>query len=224
MAFILSIETATKVCSVAVHYNGKIVSLVQNFSEKSHAERVHALIQNVLKESHIELSDIKAVAISAGPGSYTGLRIASSLAKGLCFALQIPLIAVDTLQSMAKAIAIDGFFSCPMIDARRNEVYCAIYNATNELILANEAKIIDKDSFSDLLESNKMIFFGDGSTKCKDIILHPNAFFLDIIHPNATQIGQIAYQKFVENKIEDLAYFEPHYLKEFYTTSKILDF
>lgn len=222
MSYILSIETATKVCSVAVHFEGKLISIFQNFTEKSHAERLHALIEAVLIESKITLKDLKAIAISAGPGSYTGLRIASSLAKGLCFALEIPLIAIDTLQSMALELSLPGFFVCPMLDARRMEVYCAIYDNNNELIYPTEAKVIDNQSFIDILEKNKILFFGDGSTKCKDLINHNNAFFMANIYPSAAQIGVLAYPKFQKNIFEDIAYFEPHYLKEFYTNSKIL--
>lgn len=221
MSYILSIETATKICSVAVHLEGKVISLAQNFGEKTHAERIHALIQNVLAESKIGMQQLQTIAISAGPGSYTGLRIASALAKGLCFGLQIPLIAVDTLQSMALATSISGFLTCPMLDARRMEVYCALFDSQNTKIAHTEAKIIDVHSFEMALETNKIIFLGDGAAKCKDIITHKNAFFLDNIHPSAVQIGELAYKKFLSNQVEDIAYFEPHYLKEFYTNSKV---
>lgn len=217
MAYILSIETATKVCSVAIHFEGKIISVIQNHTDKSHAERINTLIENVLVESKITLKDIQAVAISAGPGSYTGLRIASSLAKGLCYALKIPLIAVDTLQSMALAICSDGFYSCPMLDARRMEVYCAIYNHKNQLVVPTKAKVIDEQSFLNILQDNKILFFGDGAAKCQSIITHPNASYMQNIYPNAMQIGILAYQRYLSSQFEDLTYFEPHYLKEFYT-------
>lgn len=222
MSYILSLETATKACSVAIHFEGKTITVIQNFTEKSHAERLHALIEAVLVEAKITLKDLKAVAISAGPGSYTGLRIASSLAKGLCFALQIPLIAINTLQSMALEISMQGFLVCPMLDARRMEVYCAIYDFKNDIIHPTQAKVIENDSFKEVLETNQILFFGDGSAKCKELINHKNAFFMDNKYPNAAQIGIIAFQKFKKNNFEDLAYFEPHYLKEFYTTSKVL--
>lgn len=216
MAHILSIETATKICSVALSTDGEPIAFIQFFIDKSHAERIHSLIHSVLETSKLTLSDLSAIAISAGPGSYTGLRIASALAKGLCFSLDIPLIAINTLDAMAFGLAISGFKKCPMLDARRMEVYCGIYNEKMVLEKPIEAKIIDSQSFEEELSKSKIVFFGDGALKCKNVIIHPNAFFVSDFHPTALQISKLANLKFNEKRFEDLAYFEPHYLKEFY--------
>lgn len=216
MTHILSIETATKICSIAIHSNGEPIAFTQFFIDKSHAERIHALIISVLETSKLKFENLSAIAISAGPGSYTGLRIASALAKGLCFSLDIPLIAIETLNAMAVGLPLSRLKKCPMLDARRMEVYCRLYDENNNPILPTEAKIIDSESFINELENSKIVFFGDGSLKCKNLISHPNAFFLDDFYPTALQIGKLAIEKFNLQKFEDLAYFEPHYLKEFY--------
>ncbi|TAF72493.1 MAG: tRNA (adenosine(37)-N6)-threonylcarbamoyltransferase complex dimerization subunit type 1 TsaB [Bacteroidetes bacterium] len=216
MTHILSIETATKICSIALHSNGKPISFTQFFIDKSHAERIHALILSVLETSKLKFENLSAIAISAGPGSYTGLRIASALAKGLCFSLDIPLISIETLDAMAIGLPLSLFKKCPMLDARRMEVYCRLYDENNNAISPTEAKIIDSESFINELENSKIVFYGDGSLKCKNLISHPNAFFLDDFYPTALQIGKLAFEKFNQNNFEDLAYFEPHYLKEFY--------
>lgn len=218
MAFILSIETSTKVCSVALHSKGVLVSFSQYFLEKSHSSILTPLIDETIKHSGINMSDLSAIAISEGPGSYTGLRIGTSTAKGLCFGLDIPLIAVSTLISMAhgvRKININQALLCPMLDARRMEVYCLI--ADNELrILQNVApEIIDEESFQNLLSDNSVIFFGDGSAKCKSVIDSNQAIFLDDIHPSAREIGDLAWLKYQQNDFVDLASFEPFYLKAF---------
>lgn len=222
---ILSLETSTHVCSVALHSNGIVLAYSEILIDKSHAEKITILIQQVCEEAKTELSAIDGVAISKGPGSYTGLRIASSTAKGLCFALDKPLISVDTLQSMALEVAKSQFglilansiFSIvPMIDARRMEVFTCLYNAQAQKISEVEAKIVEENAFSEELENTKLIFCGNGADKCRPIITHSNAFFIDDIYPKATYIGYLASEKFSKNEFENVVNFEPFYLKEFY--------
>lgn len=214
---ILSIETATKVCSVAIHNQGTLVAVAELHMANSHSEHLSMLIKNLLERSEVKRENLTAIAVSAGPGSYTGLRIGTSTAKGLCFALDIPLIAVDTLEALALTFAkyTKNTLLCPMIDARRMEVYCQIRDNALGVIQETEAKIIDEDSFSELLDSQKIAFFGNGSEKCREVITHINATFIQDVTPSATSIGELAWSAFEKQEFEDLAYFEPHYLKEF---------
>jgi tRNA threonylcarbamoyladenosine biosynthesis protein TsaB len=162
--------------------------------------------------------------VSAGPGSYTGLRIGTSVAKGICFALDIPLIAVDTLTTMSQAVLASGVevgddtLLCPMIDARRMEVYTALHDKRLKTIEETNAKIIDEDSFADVLEKNRVLFFGNGAAKCKDVIKSSNAVFVDNIFPLAANMSPLAEKAFIENDFVDVAYFEPFYLKSFVAT------
>lgn len=224
MSLILCIETATPVCSVALSKNGEILSLKETAKKNSHSEVVTLFIDDLLRENKIQYTDLNAVAVSKGPGSYTGLRIGVSTSKGLCYALGIPLIAINTLRSMAYGMAeiylkegktSENILFCPMIDARRMEVYSAIYDENNNEVRETKAEIIEKKSFSEYPEQNQMIFFGDGAAKCKDIITHPNSFFYENIHPSAINMVLIAEQKFQKQQFEDVAYFEPFYLKDF---------
>ena len=216
MTYILNIETATKNCSVSISKEGKTIALKElNDGNYSHAEKLHELIGQVVLEANIALSDLKAVAVSKGPGSYTGLRIGVSAAKGLGFALDIPLISVNTLQSLALSVTIDKGYKIPLLDARRMEVYSQVFNEKNEMIRAVYAEIIDADSFSEFLNAEKVYFFGDGAEKCKEIITHKNAVFIDEKFPSANEMSVISYQKYLKNEFEDVAYFEPFYLKEF---------
>ena len=218
MAFILSIETSTKVCSVALHHDGAIVSCSQYHLEKSHSSILVPLIEETLHHCGISKDDLSAVAISEGPGSYTGLRIGTSTAKGLCFGLEIPLIAVSTLMSMAYEVNqnnVSEALLCPMLDARRMEVYNLITNRRLEIIEDVRPNIIDEDSFQELLKSNEMLFFGDGSSKCKEVISHDSAIFIEGVVPSARNIGALAWIKFQQQVLADLAYFEPFYLKAF---------
>ena len=222
MTLILSIETATPVCSVALTKDNKIIGIKESDQKNSHSEIVTVFIDELMKENKLVFSDLDAVAVSKGPGSYTGLRIGVSTAKGLCYALDIPLISVNTLQSMAAGMTkqynqtkeLPTLF-CPMIDARRMEVYCAIFDNNNHEVRKTKAEIIEPDSFKTYLETNQVIFFGDGAAKCKEVIKHPNVVFLVDIHPSAANMTEIANQKFQKNQFEDVAYFEPFYLKEF---------
>jgi tRNA threonylcarbamoyladenosine biosynthesis protein TsaB len=216
LILILNIETATKNCSVSISKEGKTIALKElNDGNYSHAEKLHKLIEQVALEAKIELSDLKAIAVSKGPGSYTGLRIGVSAVKGLCFALDIPMISVNTLQSLALSVSIDKGYKIPLLDARRMEVYSQVFNDKNEKIRDVHAEIIDSDSFSEFLNADKVYFFGDGAEKCKEIITHKNAVFIDGKFPSAKEMSVISYEKYGKNEFEDVAYFEPFYLKEF---------
>lgn len=216
MTYILNIETATKNCSVSISKEGKTVALKElNDGNYSHAEKLHELIGQVVLEAKISLSDLKAIAVSKGPGSYTGLRIGVSAAKGLSFALDIPLISTNTLQSLALSVSIDKGYKIPLLDARRMEVYSQVFTEKTEMIRAVYADIINSDSFSDFLNAEKVYFFGDGAQKCKGIISHENAVFIDGKFPSAKEMSAISYEKYLKNDFEDVAYFEPFYLKEF---------
>ncbi len=218
MSLILSLETSAKVCSVAIHDQGKLITTKEIHVEQSHASKLAVLIDEVMKESSIESNQLSAVAVSSGPGSYTGLRIGTSTAKGLCFALDISLISIGSLELLAYQMNKQNpsnAYLCPMIDARRMEVYCEVFDSSLNVVRQIEAKVIEPSSFADLLEQNEIIFFGDGSDKCKDQITHPNARFVSGIYAAASEMGQPVYHKFQNQQLEDLATFEPHYLKEF---------
>lgn len=217
MAIILNIETATKNCSVSLAKDGEMLILIElNEGQFSHAEKLHSIILEVLKKSHKEMDDIDAIAVSSGPGSYTGLRIGVSAAKGLCFSLDKPLISIPTLTSLANAIIIaNGDMIIPLLDARRMEVYSAVFNFEKEQIRETQAQIIDENSYSEYLEKGKVYFLGDGALKCKETIIHDNAIFLEGYFPSAKEMVGLSYQKFINNDFEDVAYFEPYYLKDF---------
>lgn len=222
MAYILNIETATKNCSVSVAKDGEIVAITElNEGGFSHAEKLHQFISDVINQANITFSNLKAIAVSKGPGSYTGLRIGVSAAKGLCFALDIPLISVNTLQSLAESVIISEGYKIPMLDARRMEVYSAVYDEQNNLKEDVTATIISEDSFLNFLEKKTVYFFGDGADKCKEILTHKNAIFIDNKFPSAKEMGKLSYLKYKKSDIENVAYFEPFYLKDFMvTTSK----
>lgn len=221
MSLILSIDSATKVCSVALHENGYLLASQHLHIDKSHSGLLTVLIDDVLRYAGFGLPDLSAVALSEGPGSYTGLRIGASTAKGIGFALDIPVITVGTLQAMAAGMrkyAEPGSLLCPMIDARRMEVYCLLMNREGEMVLEPEAKIIDENSFLEELRTHKIYFFGDGAAKCSALLgEHPQARFIDDIVPSAVHVGELAQAKFEAKDFADLAYFEPYYLKEFYS-------
>jgi len=222
MALILLIETATKSCSVSLSSENKIIACKEEVNKQySHAEKLTVFITELFKTQDFSIKDLDAIAVSKGPGSYTGLRIGVSTAKGLCYALDIPLISVSTLKVMAFRIAQEeeSDLYCPMIDARRMEVYNAFYNRKNEEIRGIQADIIEVYSYQNELDK-KVLFFGDGAQKCKQIIQHPNAKFLDNIFPSSKDMLEIANEKFAEKDFEDIAYFEPFYLKDFVTGKK----
>jgi tRNA threonylcarbamoyladenosine biosynthesis protein TsaB len=218
LSYIINIETATKNCSVALTKDGKTV-LCKEIAEEgySHAERLHVFIEEIIKEAAITFKDLSAVAVSQGPGSYTGLRIGVSAAKGLCYALEIPLIAVDTLQVLASQAQISNGVIIPMIDARRMEVYSAIFSPNFTKTRAVQAEIITKISFNDL--QDKVYFVGDCSQKCKPVLTKDNFVFLDdIVHPSAKEMSILSFEKFKNLDFVDVAYFEPYYLKDFMIT------
>jgi len=216
LSIIINIETATKNCSVSLAKNGEIIAIKElNNGNYSHAEVLHPFIVDILKEADLTSKDIDAVAVSKGPGSYTGLRIGVSAAKGLCFAYDKPLISIDTLTSLSYNISLDKGYIIPMIDARRMEVYAAIYDENHKQIREIKAEIIDENSYSEYLEKSKVYFLGDGSQKCKEIIKHKNAVFIDYKFPSAKEMAQLSFDKYKKNDIENVAYFEPFYLKDF---------
>ena len=216
MAIILNIETSTKNCSVSIADSGKIIAFKElNNGNYSHAEVLHPFIESILKEGNISKSEINAIAVSKGPGSYTGLRIGVSAAKGLSFALNIPLISIDTLTSLSFAVAIDCGVIVPMLDARRMEVYAAVFDKQHKRIREIKAEIIDKTSFSDELHKGEVYFLGDGAHKCKEIITHKNAIFIDDKFPSSKEMAMLSYDKYRKGDIENIAYFEPFYLKDF---------
>ena len=214
---ILSIETSTEVCSIAFHKNGDLLFEDTSYEAYSHAERLAPMIRDAMAYQGIEKADLSAIAISAGPGSYTGLRIGTSTAKGLCYALDIPLITVNTLESMLLSLpaGYENHWKCPMIDARRMEVYCLLANEQNELINGVEAKIIDKNAFEQELINQKIVFYGNGAGKCQPVMMSDNADFILNITPHARDIGALATKKFNKQEFADLAYFEPEYLKPY---------
>jgi tRNA threonylcarbamoyladenosine biosynthesis protein TsaB len=219
MAIILSLESSTSVCSVALHHDGRLLSTLEVHKEFSHASKLAILVQEVAKLADVRIGDIAAVAVSAGPGSYTGLRIGTSLAKGLCYALDVPLIAVPTLKIMARMVCrintADAFL-CPMIDARRMEVYCQLFDHKAEEQESVRAQIIDENSFAMNLKLKPVIFFGDGAEKCRQYISHVNARFLNDVKPLASHLGELAFLKYQKEEVENLVEFVPFYLKDFY--------
>lgn len=219
MAVILNIDTATNACSVALAVDGKTVISRTKEEGRSHSELLGVFIDEVITEAEKQSLKPEAIAISAGPGSYTGLRIGASLAKGLCFGYQIPLIAIDTLKLLAHTVIrqkqYENALFCSMIDARRMEVYSEIFNEKLASVRPIKAEVIDGDSFSEYLDKQKVIFFGDGAAKCKETIQHANAIFVDDVLPLATNLTELSEQAFNANKFEDTAYYEPLYLKNF---------
>jgi tRNA threonylcarbamoyladenosine biosynthesis protein TsaB len=223
MSFILTIETSTSVCSAALSVDGKIDFERISFEGPSHAALLGVFIEEAIARVKKKGIKLDAVAVSSGPGSYTGLRIGVSMAKGLCFGYNIPLIAVPTLDIIAcKAIKETkqpgDMLYCAMLDARRMEVYAAIYDNELNTIRPTSAEVVTTGTYSPFLENNRVCFFGNGAAKCKQLIPSPHALFLDNIVPLATDMAPLAHERFVNKKFEDTAYFEPFYLKEFVAT------
>jgi len=221
MALILNLETATKVCSVTLSKDGEEILTKEIKSEKlSHSENLNLFIEAIFCETDYSLKDIDAVAVSKGPGSYTGLRIGVSTAKGLCYGLDIPLIAIDSLESLAYLALqnpqhFEFDYIIPMFDARRMEVYSAVF--TNDLIKVDDikAEVIEADSYADFIADGKVLFIGPGAEKCQSHFLDDNCHFDLIIEVSAKGMIEIAEQKYNRQDIEDVAYFEPFYLKDF---------
>lgn len=225
MALILNIETATDVCSVALAGDGKLLALKEHRKGQSHAKMLTTFIQDVLSEAGVDKRELDAVSVSKGPGSFTGLRIGVATAKGLCYALDKPLLSVNTLLSMSQVCrqilqpGSDVLF-CPMIDARRMEVYTALIDSKMDWVKETSADILDSGSFSEELKHQKIIFFGDGMEKFRAI--HPgssNAVFAENMFPSATGMCAFSEKSYNERKWEEVAYFEPFYLKDFYSPS-----
>lgn len=221
MALILHIETATKQCSVALSDKGNLLySQEIALDGYSHAEKLHVFIQEVMQQAQLEFSQLHAIAVSKGPGSYTGLRIGNSAAKGLCFALDIPLIALDTLAILAAQVQVENkeALLVPMLDARRMEVYSAMYTAQGHCVRKVQAEILDEQSYTTFQEP--LYFVGDCQAKVQSVLQQPNFHFMaEVIYPSAKDMLAMSYAKFLEKDFEDVAYFEPFYLKDFVTTA-----
>lgn len=225
MVLLLSIETSTQCCSVALHEDGMLIATKVVETPRSAASQLAVMIDELFHTSDRKPQLLKGVIVAAGPGSYTGLRIGVATAKGLCYALNIPIISVNTLELMAyqflemeskeKHIQNDKVILCPMLDARRMEVYCALLDHNLNYIEPVQAKVIDKESFIGIIESTPVFFFGDGADKCKDVIRHSNARFISGIIPLASSLGEIGFKKWKQGEYEDLVLFEPFYLKDF---------
>lgn len=219
MALILNIETATTVCSVSISKDDKSIAIKEINNGYTHAENLTIFIRDILSENNISLSELDAIAVSKGPGSYTGLRIGVSTAKGLCYTLNKPLIAINTLKSLTAGFInkklTEKILFCPMLDARRMEVYCAVYDKELNEIKPTIAEIITGNSFEELLKDNTLVFFGDGAAKCKATLTHSNASFIENVYPSAAYMTKLSEEAFNKKQFEDVAYFEPYYLKDF---------
>jgi len=228
MAVILIIETSTEVCSVALCCDGKMVDLIESDQGQSHARLTTVFAEQLLNRNQIKPEDLSAIAVSKGPGSYTGLRIGVSTAKGLCYASHIPLIAVGTLEAMAMHVAMNHAaykvsdnkptLYCPMIDARRMEVFSMLLDGNGAVIKPISAEIIDESFLAEELSSNQVVFFGNGSAKCSSVINSPNALFINEITASAKHMVELVWQAYSNQQFEDVAYFEPFYLKDFVAT------
>jgi tRNA threonylcarbamoyladenosine biosynthesis protein TsaB len=216
MGIILNLETATTNCSVSIAREGKLLAIVEeNTVNYSHSEQLHPFMEEALALASISLKEIDAVAVSKGPGSYTGLRIGVSAAKGLCFSLDIPLISIPTLESMAHKIKIASGHIIPVLDARRMEVYSCVYDHSYKEVRETRAEVIDAGSFSEYLKEGTVYLAGSGAAKCKEHLDHSNlSFDIDLI-PSASEMCLLSYEKFTKKNFEDMAYFEPYYLKDF---------
>ncbi|MBU6119246.1 tRNA (adenosine(37)-N6)-threonylcarbamoyltransferase complex dimerization subunit type 1 TsaB [Hymenobacter siberiensis] len=224
---LLSLETSSPICSVALHRvaDGSLVGQSELRLDKSHSTHLTILIEQLLANTGHQLADLAAVAVSDGPGSYTGLRIGAAAAKGLCFALDIPLVAVSTLKALAAQVAAgtarpENFLFCPMLDARRQEVYAAIYACDGQEVLAPTPLILDADTLAEQLANNSVLLFGNGAAKFQVVLGESaQAGFLAGIEPSAISVGQLGVAAFHRQEFQDVAYYEPFYLKEVYTTT-----
>lgn len=215
---ILSLETATSVCSVALHDQGRLKGHAFNAREQTASAELAVMIRNVLRESGVHQRQLKAVAVSSGPGSFTGLRIGVATAKGLCFSLGIPLISINTLLILSGAAfsRVDGEpIFCPMIDARRMEVYCLLVDRRLNVTKPTQALVVDETSFAEELKTGRVVFFGNGAAKCQVVIRSSNAVFLEDVALDAANMGSLALEKFDSQRFEDVPDFEPFYLKDF---------
>lgn len=228
MALILIIETSTEVCSVSLIKDGFLFDFIESDEGQNHARLVTVFAENLLSRNNLKSKELAAIAISKGPGSYTGLRIGASTAKGICYAGNIPLIAVGTLEAMAKHVALNleqfgiqedkPALFCPMIDARRMEVYSMLLDKKGTILKPITAEIIDESFLEHELTNNRVVFFGNGSEKCEKVIKSPNALFLPNIKASAQHMTELVWEAYNNNQFEDVAYFEPFYLKDFVAT------
>ena len=219
MNYILNIESSTTNCSISLALDGNLVALKESNDDKySHSTKLHSFINEVLKKSNISVKELVAIAVSKGPGSFTGLRIGVAAAKGLCYSLDIPLISISTLHILSKQIQVrEQGLILPVMDARRDEVYCAVYDSSYNLIKKAVPKIINQESFSELSYKSKLYFIGNGQEKCKRLIENNTnlIFSNNNTFPSAREMTQLSYQKFKDLDFKDIAYFEPDYLKDF---------
>ncbi len=214
--YILNLETTTKNCSVSLACNGNLIALKELNSDKySHAEYLNLFIDEVLQQGGISFEDLSAVAVSQGPGSYTGLRIGVSTAKGLCYALNIPLIAIDTLEVLARQLSVDDGIIIPVLDARRMEVYQAVFNTEYEVMESVKPMVLTPDAYDTYFNKTKVYFVGNATLKMQTIIKHDKAVFQPESSPSAQEMGSVSFEKFKQSHFEDTAYFEPFYLKDF---------
>lgn len=224
MSLILCIETGTDICSVGIARDGELVSLRESAEGRDHAKHVGVFVNELLSETGIAPEELDAVAVGMGPGSYTGLRIGVSFAKGLCYGLQIPLVAIGSLDALAQVAiedneagildvkAWDEALLCPMVDARRMEVYTRLYSATGEPLSDVRAEIVGENSFAEVREKRQLVIFGNGAAKCREVL--SDATYINVA-PSARGLARLAEQRLQEGKTEDIAYFEPFYLKDF---------
>ena len=228
MALILNIESSTEVCSVALAQNGEVLAILENPAGLNHSTLLTVFIEEIFRKLDIEVNKLDALAVSGGPGSYTGLRIGVAAAKGICYALNLPMIAISSLASMTHHVnqninhyqlpEMSNLCFCPMIDARRMEVYTALFNRKEEMIRKIQADIIDASSFSSLLEEKVVVFFGNGAEKCRNTIQHPNAIFIDNVLTSSAYMTSLSEKAFLNKQFVDIAYYEPYYLKDFVAT------
>ena len=226
MHYLLSIETALDVCSVAISKGEDTLAIKEESGHNIHSAKLTIFIEDICKESGISLSELGAIAVSKGPGSYTGLRIGVSVAKGLAYSLDKPLIAINTLESLcfisSKAVNNKNALYCPMIDARRMEVFCGLYSSECEEVSPTVASIIDEKFIHSLPADKDIFFFGNGMQKCREILSAlPNAFFIEGINPSASAIAVLGHRKYLASAFENVSSFEPFYLKDFFTNAKI---
>ncbi|CAH2559929.1 tRNA (adenosine(37)-N6)-threonylcarbamoyltransferase complex dimerization subunit type 1 TsaB [Cardinium endosymbiont of Oedothorax gibbosus] len=219
MSLILSIETATAACSVALHHAGKLITHTELLIDRSHSEYLMPIIEDLLKNSHYDRKSLAAIAISSGPGSFTGLRIGTAVGKGLCYGLDIPLISVGTLEAMAYGMRpfVNGdTLLCPAIDARRNAIYTLIADQSGQIKRSTHVALLDSKVYRDALPGGPLLFFGDGVLKCKTLLMeHQNIHFIEQVVPSAIQIGYLAFAKFQQQLWENIASYTPYYLSQF---------
>src|SRR5574344_2000384 len=219
LPYILNIDTSTDICSAALTKGNEVIAYLESCDGKSHAKTLLPYIQELLDEAHLKPQDLNAVALSMGPGSYTGLRIGTSTAKGICYTMDIPLIAIPTLQIIAVSAVTESqvlpdSLICPLLDARRMEVFTAVYQTDLQEVTPVSSQIIDENSFNDILSEKEVIFCGNGVEKCRNLLEKNTHAHFNTDPISAKNMSKIAYQKFENRQFEDVAYFEPFYLKE----------